>query len=102
MLNINLNITFLVVSCAANGGRLGLSIGKDGLAGTALVEGGTMKITIKNTLLSVLAMLGGCAIERAIAVEECTDFYENTRERQINEDRDRARKQMEGTMPIDI
>ena len=37
-----------------------------------------MRILLAGASVAVLAMLGGCAIERAIAVEECTDFYEHT------------------------
>lgn len=45
-----------------------------------------MRILFAGASVAALALLGGCAIERAIAVDECTDFFERSRDRQMNND----------------
>ncbi len=49
-----------------------------------------MRIILAGASVVISAMLGGCAIERAIAAKECTDFYDHTRDRQVNEDQLKA------------
>lgn len=65
-----------------------------------------MRIYLTGASIAALALLGGCAIERAIATKECTDFYENSRDRQVNEDQLKAactcavERQAAGQSPI--
>ena len=43
-----------------------------------------MRILLAGASVAALAWLGGCGLQREIAVKDCTDFYEHTRERQVN------------------
>lgn len=45
-----------------------------------------MRIIFAGAWVAISAMLGGCALERAIAAKECTDFYDHTRDRQVTAD----------------
>jgi len=49
-----------------------------------------MRMILAGLSVAASALLGGCAVERAIATKECTDFYDHTRDRQVNEDQLKA------------